>query len=61
MAFVPERRATVWRWLRRNLFSGWINSLVTLVLLWLISLVLLRVFNWIFTQAIWTPIVVNIP
>lgn len=47
-------------WLRRNLFSSWFNSLLTLVLLWLIAGLLLRIFDWLFTQATWAPVVANI-
>ncbi len=47
-------------WLRRNLFNGWRNSLITLLLGWLIVALLYRVLDWAFTTAVWAPIPTNL-
>ena len=47
-------------WVRRNLFNGWINSLITLVLLWAIASLLFRIFSWMFTGANWAPVITNL-
>ena len=47
-------------WVRRNLFNGWLNSLITVLLLWAGGSVLYRVFDWIFTEATWAPVVANL-
>lgn len=41
-------------WLRRNLFSGWLNSLLTIVGLYLIWKLLVGVVDWAFIHAVWT-------
>ena len=40
-------------WARRNLFSGWLNTLTTLVLLWLAWRWLPPLFDWAFSGAVW--------
>jgi general L-amino acid transport system permease protein len=42
-------------WLRRNLFSGWANTLVTLLILFLLFKTLPRLVDWAFIEAIWRP------
>jgi general L-amino acid transport system permease protein len=56
----PRAKTSLLDWLRRNLFSGWVNSLITVLLLSVIAIVLYRVLNWVFTSAIWTPIPANL-
>lgn len=48
------------RWLRKNLFDGWFNSLLTLVCLWLLIQGVIRFAGWIFTQAQWTVVTSNL-
>lgn len=48
------------RWLRKNLFDGWFNSLLTLVCLWLLIQGIIRVGGWVFTQAQWTVVTSNL-
>ena len=47
-------------WARRNLFNGWLNSLITVVLAWAIGSVLLRILDWMLTDANWSPVVRNL-
>jgi general L-amino acid transport system permease protein len=56
----PRQSTSVSGWLRRNLFSSWLNTLISLVLLALVGLVLFTVGRWIFTQATWRPVIANL-
>lgn len=47
-------------WIRKNLFSSWFNSLLTLLTLLFIYTVLFPFLTWIFTQARWDVVAVNI-
>jgi len=40
-------------WARKNLFSSWFNSLLTLFCLWLMWLVIPPLLNWVIFQANW--------
>lgn len=42
-----------WSWARKNLFSGWLNTLLTLISLWLIWNVIPSALNWLIFQANW--------
>ena len=44
------------RWLKKNLFSTWYNSLLTVVAVVLIFVVLRGVITWVLFEADWTPI-----
>jgi general L-amino acid transport system permease protein len=56
----PSERNTPVGWARRNLFSGWFNSLLTLLALGLIFVTARAVFGWVFGQADWEVIRVNL-
>lgn len=47
-------------WARRNLFNGWLNTLITLVLLWAIPAVLFQILRWVIGEATWAPVWVNL-
>lgn len=47
-------------WIKKNLFSTWGNSLLTLVMLFIIYSILFPLLRWIFTVAEWDVVVVNI-
>ena len=47
-------------WLQKNLFNGWLSSLITVVLLALIGVLLFRIATWAFTQATWAPVANNL-
>ncbi|WP_392533139.1 amino acid ABC transporter permease [Nostoc sp. C117] len=48
-------------WLRKNLFSTWYNSLLTVVCLVLLFWIVRGVLNWATSQAQWAVIQVNLP
>ncbi|GIV97648.1 MAG: polar amino acid ABC transporter permease [Herpetosiphonaceae bacterium] len=56
----PRVAVSLIDWLRRNLFSNWLNSIITLLLLWVIVSALVRLFDWALTEATWTPVVKNL-
>jgi general L-amino acid transport system permease protein len=47
----PVRKA--WGWARKNLFSSWFNTLLTLLCLWVICNVIPPALNWLVFQANW--------
>ena len=56
----PSESLTPVAWLRRNLFNSWLNSVITVVLLWAVGSILFRVFAWMFTRATWAPVTANL-
>lgn len=56
----PRQTTSASGWLRQNLFSSWLNSIISVVLLVLIALVLFTIGRWVFTQASWQPVVANL-
>lgn len=50
----PVSKTGVIGWLRANLFSTWYNSIVTLLLLYLLLQVIPGLVDWIFLSAVWT-------
>jgi general L-amino acid transport system permease protein len=55
----PTERYTVLGWLRKNLFSTWYNTLLTVVLAVVAILLARAVIEWVFTQARWEVITTN--
>ena len=55
----PSERNTVLGWLRKNLFSGWGNSLLTIVSIVLIVAVMRPFLTWAFNTAEWAVIPAN--
>lgn len=55
----PTERYTVLGWLRKNLFPGWISSLITVIMLVVIVLLVRAALSWVITKADWEVIVVN--
>jgi general L-amino acid transport system permease protein len=61
MAVVVERpapfieRATPIAWARKNLFAGPVNTIVTLVCLYLLWLIVPPFVSWAFVNAVWAP------
>jgi general L-amino acid transport system permease protein len=45
------------RWLKKNLFSTWYNTLLTILAALLLFFVLRGIINWVFFKANWTPVV----
>jgi general L-amino acid transport system permease protein len=52
----PLRLSNSWNWARKNLFSSWPNTLLTLLSLALIYLVARGVLTWVFVTANWEPV-----
>lgn len=55
----PTERYSVLGWLRKNLFSSWFNTLLTILVLGLLLMVLRPVLNWAFNTAEWEVIPAN--
>jgi general L-amino acid transport system permease protein len=55
----PTERLGPIRWAKRNLFSTWLNALLTLLTLGLIFIMLRSLLVWIFSQAQWEVVAVN--
>jgi len=53
-------RSTVLRWLRKNLFGSWSDSILTILGLMLVYWALKGFLNWAFNTAEWTVVVVNL-
>jgi general L-amino acid transport system permease protein len=51
----PQQRITVLHWLRQNLFNSWFNSLLTILVLWLLIRFAPSLFGWLL-QANWAPV-----
>jgi general L-amino acid transport system permease protein len=47
-------------WLKKNLFSNWLNTLLTVFSVTVIFLTAKGLVNWIFVQADWAPVVQNL-
>jgi general L-amino acid transport system permease protein len=60
MEITTPARPGVFLWLKKNLFSSWFNTLLTIFSLTVIYLVLRGLLTWIFTQADWSPVVQNL-
>jgi general L-amino acid transport system permease protein len=56
----PRMSVGVIGWLRKNLFNSWFNSILTIVLLWVIYNVVTQLIAWMFTSARWEVIAVNL-
>jgi len=53
----PPARPGVWLWLKKNLFSSWFNTLLTIVSVTVIYLTLRELGRWIIFEADWSPVV----
>ncbi len=56
----PTERYTVIGWLRKNLFSTWYYTLLTLLTLYVLYIIIKPTLVWVFTQAQWQVVVVNL-
>ena len=48
----PAREAGVVKWLRENLFSGWINSILTILAVYFVIKIVIGVYPW-FANGVW--------
>ncbi|MEP0804663.1 MAG: amino acid ABC transporter permease [Chloroflexota bacterium] len=53
-------RSTILRWLRKNLFGSWLDSLLTVVGLYIVYWLLKGFLTWAFTVAEWQVVAVNL-
>jgi general L-amino acid transport system permease protein len=56
----PRASRRPFDWLRRNLFNSWLNTVITLILLWIIPTLLYQLARWVLVDATWAPVVVNL-
>jgi general L-amino acid transport system permease protein len=56
----PRTRISPLRWLRRNLFSSWSNTLLTFVAVYVIYVLLKGLLTWAFTEARWGVVTENL-
>ncbi|TBR60025.1 amino acid ABC transporter permease [Westiellopsis prolifica IICB1] len=49
------------KWLKKNLFNTWYNSILTIVCVWWLITAITNIFNWILNQAQWSVIQANLP
>ncbi len=56
----PPARPGPARWLKKNLFSTWFNTLLTIVSASVIAVVVYGLIRWIFFLANWSPVVENL-
>ncbi|MBI5032630.1 MAG: amino acid ABC transporter permease [Chloroflexi bacterium] len=55
----PRTSVGVLGWLKRNLFSTWYNSLLTIIAAWILYVVLSQLIVWMFTSAHWSVVTAN--
>ena len=56
-AIRPPSRPGAARWLQKNLFSSWWNTLLTVISLALVGFVLVQAARWVLFSADWSPVV----
>jgi general L-amino acid transport system permease protein len=55
----PPESPGFWKWIRENLFSNWINGLLTIISMLLIYWVVTVSVRWVFFTADWSPVITN--
>ena len=55
----PVNKVTPWQWIKKNLFSTWYNSILTVLSLWLVYWVVSNLLTWANTQAQWQVLAAN--
>lgn len=56
----PRTSVGVLGWLKENLFSTWLNTLLTFGSLWLIYVILRGIVTWVWTEARWSVVTTNL-
>jgi general L-amino acid transport system permease protein len=56
----PQASQSPWQWLKRNLFSSWFNSFLTIVCVWLLYQLFSNIWIWTTTQAQWSVVSSNL-
>jgi general L-amino acid transport system permease protein len=57
----PQLAPVPWLWLKRNLFNSWLNSLFSLICLWVIFYTGWQVLTWLTVKAQWAIVQQNLP
>lgn len=57
---IPIAILSPWQWAKKNLFSGWFNSLLTLVCIWLVYQFVTNIWTWATTIAQWSVVSTNL-
>lgn len=52
----PQASLTAYQWAKKNLFSSWFNSLLTVVCVWLLYQLVSNVWIWVTTKAQWAVV-----
>lgn len=58
-AIRPPESPGLWNWIRENLFSNWINGVLTIISLIVIYFAVTGSIRWVFFTADWSPVVTN--
>ncbi|MCY7332506.1 MAG: amino acid ABC transporter permease [Pseudanabaena sp. CAN_BIN31] len=56
----PQSLQSHWQWAKKNLFSSWFNSLLTVFCIWLLYQLVSNVWIWATTKAQWTVVSSNL-
>jgi general L-amino acid transport system permease protein len=60
VSLAPQSSQSPWLWAKRNLFSSWFNSLLTIFCLWLLYQFVSNVWIWTTTKAQWAVVSSNL-
>jgi general L-amino acid transport system permease protein len=60
VSLAPQSSQSPWLWAKKNLFSSWFNSLLTIFCLWLLYQFVSNVWIWTTTQAQWSVVSSNL-
>lgn len=56
----PQISQTAWQWAKKNLFSSWFNSLLTIICIWVLYLSVSNLWIWTTTKAQWEVVSSNL-
>lgn len=56
----PQASLGAWQWAKKNLFSSWFNSILTVFCMWLLYQLVSNVWNWATTIAQWSVVSSNL-
>lgn len=61
MNLYKNQNQKILQWLRKNLFNSWYNAIFTAVCVWFLVFAIKNIVTWVFAQAQWAVIKVNLP
>jgi general L-amino acid transport system permease protein len=56
----PQISQTAWQWAKKNLFSSWFNTLLTIICIWVLYLSVSNLWIWTTTKAQWEVVSSNL-